>query len=237
MKKLLKLLFSLTISMLMLGVNAQQEDTIRSLIFSEWRGGPSINQNYLELTNVGDDTLDLSRFMLQWVNGNGTQFEYVDGQLRLPAPAGGGRQHWLEGELPPGESWLGIYNTWSYTYENDTITPDSIVAVPIDSTASSRPGMFEIADHTVGRPGYLFNFGSHSNVLYYYLDNGDSILVDCANLLMNDDLATVNVASDVAGFLWQPALIPWSGKQILNREIWTGTPPRVSQRKIPNGSL
>ena len=196
MKKLKLLLLSSFFSCFFLGINAQ--DTIRSLIFSEWRG-ESIGNNYIELTNMGTETLDLSRFMLQWVNGKGTQFTYEDGQLRLPTPNTGGRQHYLEGELPPGESWLGIYNTWSYIYENDTITADSIVSVAVDSIPSSRPGMVEIANHTVGRSGYLFNYGSHANVLYYFLDNGDSILIDCAKLNLDNDLKTVNIADDVAG--------------------------------------
>ena len=199
MNKLKLLLLLFVISCFIHGINAQ--DTIRSLIFSEWRGGTGIGDNYIELTNVGEDTLDLSRFMLQWVNGKGTQFEYVDGQLILPGEEanGGNRQHYMEGELPPGESWLGIYNTWQYFYENDTITPDSIVSVVVDSVASSRIGLIEKADHTVGRSGYLFNYGTHSNVLYYFLDNGDSILIDCAKLSLNDNLATENIADDVAG--------------------------------------
>jgi len=59
MKKIV-LTFTMLISVLLL---YSQEDTIRTLIFSEWRGDAMQNA-YFELTNVGTDTLDLSRFTL-----------------------------------------------------------------------------------------------------------------------------------------------------------------------------
>lgn len=188
MKKLQHLLLLILCSWFLPEINAQ--DTIRSLIISEWRGGEVPADCYIELTNVGQDTLDLSRFLLQWVNANRTPFEWDGFQYRLPSPATGDNQYYMEGVLPPGETWLAVYSDYTYIYEDDTVLVDSI--------PMHRPDLYEIADEKAGN-GQLFHFGNHANILYYFLDNGDSIMIDCANLTLDETQTMVNRREDVAG--------------------------------------
>ncbi len=179
MKKTKLLFITMCLSWFMSGVNAQQ-DTIRSLIFSEWRGGQGLGDNYIELANMGGDSLDLSRFLIQWINGNGSQLYWENDQWRFPKPAANGRFYLPAVKLAPGKTYL-IAN----------------------QQGSPREDLIAIADTTVRASSpfknLMFNYGTHCNVLYYFLDNGDSIIVDVVNLEVNDNLQTVNILSDVAG--------------------------------------
>lgn len=177
MRKIKLLLFLICLSLIMPGIKAQEQDTLRSLIFSEWRGGWARGDNYMEFANVGDDTLDLSRFMVQWINGNGQQLAWENEQWRYATPALTGRLY-MNGMLPPGETYL--------IYSEQGNTRDDLYAIA-DTTSVN-------ADRNL-----LFNYGGHKHILYYFLDNGDSIVIDVANLLLNEALQTVNAADDVAG--------------------------------------
>jgi hypothetical protein len=208
MKKLKLLLFTLFCSGLMLGVLAQ--DTIRSLIISEWRGGPMYD-NYIEFANVGTDTLDLSRFSLTWVNGGSGQFEVVDGQWFVTAGFNAATGNYtLSGTLAPGETYL-IMNV------GDALGNDGMPWHNVD--------LIERADHIVHVSdtwGYhdqaipeweiwgkdsidnqqrqlIFNWGTHANVLFYHLNDEDSVLIDGVNVYVDDDLHMIKEANDVAG--------------------------------------
>ncbi|MFC2090375.1 T9SS type A sorting domain-containing protein [Bacteroidota bacterium] len=177
MKKARLLLLTISLSLVTLGINAQ--DTIRSLVISEWRGGEGPGQTYIELSNMGDESLDLSKFLLQWVNGNGSQLAWEDNQWRFASPANTGK-YYMSGILDAGETYLIV-----------------------NGRSGPRADLLAIADDTVFNASsfknLLFNYGNHKHLLYYFLDNGDSIVVDVANLTMNENLKTTNDQSDVAG--------------------------------------
>jgi len=76
MKKLTLFLFVVFCSVL--AVTVQAQDTIRSLVFSEWAGIGRYDA-WFELTNMGSETLDLSDFTVACAS-NGQQFVEVDGE-------------------------------------------------------------------------------------------------------------------------------------------------------------
>jgi len=94
-----KLLLSFVLLAGVLLVNAQQ-DTIRSVIFSEWRG-ETWRTSYVEITNMGDDTVDLADFYYGTIPP-GTTLHPTDYGYTVEGPDDHGTR--LSGTLDPLES-------------------------------------------------------------------------------------------------------------------------------------
>jgi hypothetical protein len=149
--------------------------------------------SYLELTNVGDDTIDLGDFTLAMKNWwNPMEGAYAENEkLRLTG----------FDPLPPGESWVAANVLEDRQGEDQT------------GVSSTNPDWWEKADlhvyflesHLNAFPGvkdsvsaydellYLWN-GEFATTLFYHLDNGDSVLVDGVRLT-----PSARGATDVAG--------------------------------------
>ena len=81
-------------------VNAQQTDTVRSLIISE-NGGTAYQRNYTELANVGDDPVNLSNFEYGTIRG-----WRVDAGEPYPTPDNRQIRFLPDTVLQPGETFL-----------------------------------------------------------------------------------------------------------------------------------
>ena len=213
MKKLRLLLFTMIFSGLLPGVNAQVQDTIRSLIISEWRGGPSYD-NYIELTNTGTETVDLSSFTVGGV-GTGGQFTFENGEWGLnEGGIAGTKKYRMSGTLAPGESWLAsnvgdaLQHDGLPFHNLDLMEKADLIIHITDVWGVHDEAIpeWEVwgkdsvdTDGTYHRLIFGWGFGGH--VLYYHLDNGDSVLVDGVNLPLDDNLHMVREYEDCAGVL------------------------------------
>lgn len=163
MKKLLLICY-----LLIAIIPLQAEDTIRNLIFTEWRGDQMTNA-YVELTNMGDAPVDLSRFTLATITPNVT-FPTADSRHRKR----------LEGILAPGESYLIMT-----VYEGNTLTGIPFTRTKMLPLADLKVyvvegGVQNDSISTFDRLLRLFN-GIYASVLWYNLENGDSVIVDAVN--------------------------------------------------------
>ena len=79
-QKLLFLLLTFFLPLVTMSA-AEVGDTVTSLVISEWRGDTE-GQAYLELTNMGDEAVDLSKFtvweMTPWTAAPGLGVNYGD---------------------------------------------------------------------------------------------------------------------------------------------------------------
>ena len=197
MKKLRLFLFVFSMSVLMLGANAQ--DTIRSFIFSEARTAGRFD-HYIEFCNVGTETIDLSKFTVAWIN-TGHAFEIVDGQFRTLEEFGEDRQYRMSGSLAPGE-------TWTMMNVGDDLAPDGMPYHRLDIMAkadllihgSNSTGFIDYAipeweiwgfDSTDVFYNLGYNEGKIGYVIFNHLDNGDSIMIDQYNLALDANLEKI----------------------------------------------
>ena len=183
MKKLLPILL-LTIFFF----PATAQDTIRHLIFTEWRGDGMTNA-YTELTNVGNVPVDLSKFTLATITPH----------LIYPI-ADQRHQKRLEGSLQPGESYVIMT-----VYEGTSGTGRPIHRTQMLPIADLKVYVIEggVENDSVSyydRLLRLFN-GVYCSVLWYNLESGDSVIVDA----VANDINVVTgqhtfLPSSVAGF-------------------------------------
>ncbi|MCX6326934.1 MAG: T9SS type A sorting domain-containing protein [Bacteroidia bacterium] len=192
MKKLLLILVSLYL--LSFAIQAQ-EDTIRSLIFTEWKGDNTITP-YVELTNVGNETLDLSRFTYSnWLKG-------------MTSSASAKYSVRLSGTLSPGDSYvmMPVYDSPTGTgipkhktkmlpfadfiFHKDETDATTFLYAP-EKEMWGKDSVDTYQDNIL-----TFGAGKRSSVLFYNLTNGDSILVDGVNnyLVLEDNLSVAGVA-------------------------------------------
>jgi hypothetical protein len=207
MKK--KLLLLLIVKMMMLpALISQGQDTIRHLIISKWNGAP-INQAFAQLTNVGDSAIDISKFTFSNVNGHTPAAGIVDG---VPYWNNGPRYSLrLNGRLEPGESFL-IMNVWDQLQADGLPfqLPDmlSMADVKVHARDLSTPHDVAIPEwevwgfDSIDVHDFLLRHhsGIHASILYYRLDNGDSVAVDQARLAYDPTTNTLVLSpSSVAG--------------------------------------
>lgn len=165
----------------------QAEDTIRNLIITEWRGD-NMSSAYLELTNVSDVTLDLSRFTLATV-APGLVYPSADSR----------HQKRMEGSLAAGESYLIMTVYEGVTGAGNPIHRTAMLPLADLKVYVDEAGVENDSISRYDRLLRLFN-GIYSSVLFYHLDNGDSIIVDAVN--NHIDVSTgrhFGIASSVAG--------------------------------------
>jgi len=195
-----KLLFLLAlIFAAAIGLSAQ--DTIRSLVITEWRGEWSHN-SYIELTNMGDTEIDLSEFTLGlFVGGN----SYADQAAN--------RQRRLEGMLPAGESYVisGIAEgseTWIYPPGYPKIHPRIQAVTDLGVYIREDENRLELAGLTLEDDSISLGFeemmnvnrGERAHFLFHHTAPDDSVVVDGVGLVFDTDgaLDFVNY-KDVAG--------------------------------------
>ena len=196
-----KLLLSFVLLAGVLLVNAQQ-DTIRSVIFSEWRG-LDWNTSYVEITNMGDDTVDLADFYYGTIPP-GTTLHPTDYGYTVEGPDDHGTR--LSGTLNPLESivltsmrdapnnlgqtrnlqrFLDVKSFYSYVEELGGVYPliPELEMWGFDSISSAAGGHDNYAK-------LLRLWGQYGSALWYCFDTGDSIMVDQVRLAPNLETMT-----------------------------------------------
>ena len=215
MKKTTLFLFTLFLSGLMLGVNAQVQDTIKGLIFSEHRAGDP-HAHYLELCNMGTETIDLSKVTIANVVGKTFSKDEND-QWRLNTAPGADRQIRISGgELAPGETWMimGVSDRFAPGQNYPDHRTDML---PLADEFCMTNNAFGVTDTIIPQwqmwgdsastwANLLWNWGDQGFVLFNHLDNGDSIMIDEVGLQLND----ANTA--VGGTYFEVAGIPEAGR-------------------------
>jgi len=157
-----------------------QEDTIRSLIFTEWKAENSFTA-YMELTNVGSDTLDLSKFTLvTGLKGYLLPYRIGDPTIRL------------SGKLSPGDSYviMPVYDSPGIDgipmHETRMIPMADLIVHKLEAGATTF--LFDPEKEMWGKDSIdsfekiiTYGGGKRSSGLFYHLDNGDSVLIDAVN--------------------------------------------------------
>ena len=207
MKKTTLILFALFLSGLLVGVNAQVQDTIKGLIFSEHRAGDP-HAHYLELCNTGTETIDLSKVTIANIV-NKTLSKDENDQWRIDSDPGVTRQIRLSGELAPGATWMimGVSDRFAAGQNYPDHRTDML---PLADEFCMTGNAFGVTDTIIPEWqmwgdsastwfNLLWNWGSQPFVLFNHLDNGDSIMIDQARLLLSETNVAINAYTDVAG--------------------------------------
>ncbi|MCK4854050.1 MAG: hypothetical protein KAT31_07305, partial [Bacteroidales bacterium] len=197
-------------------MNAQQ-DTIRSVIFSEWRGDDWPDA-YVEITNMGDEAVDLADFYYASIEPQNDELIATDYGVTVKHNdnAMGTR---LSGTLDPLESivlttmydapnnlgqtqnlqrFLDIKSFYSYVEELGGVYPliPELEMWGFDSISTIAAGGHDDYDKL------LRLWGQYASALWYCFDNGDSIMVDQVRLAPNFETMRIHdmgPKNDVAG--------------------------------------
>lgn len=202
-----KLLLFLLIQILLLPA-AISQDTIRHLIISKWNGA-QMQEAFAQITNVGDSSIDLSRFTFYNINASLAALSVKDG---YPVYNNGPRYALrLQGRLGPGESML-LMNVWDhipasgYTHQLEKMLP--LADVKVHCTDLNTPHPIAIPElevygkDSVDKHDFLLRHwsGAHASVLYYRLSDTDSVMIDQVNLAFNPTtMRLIDKPSAVAG--------------------------------------
>ncbi|MCK4923126.1 MAG: T9SS type A sorting domain-containing protein [Bacteroidales bacterium] len=172
---------------------ANGQDTIRSLVITEWRGDWEHN-SYIELTNMGSVELDLSEFTIAlWIGGSS------------PADIPATRVHRLEGLLAAGESYVIMAYAEAYpdNHLRNNKQADLFVFAPEDASRLIDIGL--TAEDDSISDGYQdlleTNRGERAHALWYHLAVEDSVMVDGVGMVFDPADGTPDFANykDVAG--------------------------------------
>ena len=190
------------IFMLVIPMGLFAQDTIRSLVITEWRGDWAHN-SYLELTNMGETDLDLSEFTLGL---------FVGGSAYADQPAE--RIKRLEGTLPAGETYLVSAiaegsEDWIDPPQYPKIHPriqdqaDLLVYIKEDANRMEAAGL-TLADDSIS-PGFYelmnVNRGERAHFLFHHTTADDSAVVDGVGLVFDPSSGDLimDQYKDVAG--------------------------------------
>jgi hypothetical protein len=184
MKKLI--LLSLLMFSMALVVHSQTVEPYQRLVISEVRMSNTMD-SYVELTNMGSETLDLSQYRF----GTRTHFHTWEQTFANESFSG-----FLTGTLEPGESFVirtVTENLDSYYYRPrprlDAVTDFKVyIADPVDNDSVSTY-------HDMLRAGDYDAF-----FLYYYAPEGDSVLVDQFAMEEDTDGTLTDKKRDVSGY-------------------------------------
>lgn len=193
-----KLLLSFVLLAGVLLVNAQQ-DTIRSVIFTEWRGD-DMPDAYVEITNMGDEAVDLADFHFHSFGPVTTLIETYYGYT-VEGPVDQGTR--LSGILDTNESIVlrTMYdapNRFGKTQNLQRfLDVKSFYAYAEEPNATNFPLIPELemwGFDSISPPNYpnlLRLWGQYGTALWYCFDNGDSIMVDQVRLAPNLDVTPI----------------------------------------------
>jgi len=207
MKKLRLFLLAFFSLGLLLGANGQQ-DTIKNLIISEHRAGLPFNC-YIELTNLGTETVDLSKITLANVVNKILRVDET-GQWRINSAPGSAYQTRLSGTIAPSASWV-IMNVSDRLAPNGLWPDHRLDLLAIADTIIHSVNSFGVSDTIVPEwemwgfdslsvsNNLFWNWGNMPYVLFNHLENGDSIMIDQVKLDLNESGSAINAYSDVAG--------------------------------------
>jgi hypothetical protein len=182
MKKLLLLFLTLCVGLP--NLVAQTNDTVNHVIFTEWRGDGQQGA-YVEITNVGDSSVNLNRFILMgmdpWDGTVDNNFNSVTDPLRL------------EGILGPGETYvvinayegLAAFENWNegpITKPGLLAAADKIIYIP-ESQIFEEQGIVDIS--SVENRALRLWGGDYASTLWYDFSDGirEPVLIDNVNLL------------------------------------------------------
>jgi len=191
-----------------------QQDTVRSLVITEYQRSGSAG--YMELTNMGEDTLDLSRFTFGASGWNNVwTFDGPATRTNLLTDYGWGPlQYW--GTLAPGKSMVHFY-VWDAVDQNgmrkhrkEFTEVDFPIPIHIqeglDSIFPYFPelemwGKDSVDAYYRSAPDEFYACG-----IWYKLDNGDSVMIDQIRVKEDEEMAlegkpgrVLNYRPDVAG--------------------------------------
>jgi hypothetical protein len=193
----------LLLLLMLIGGMLNAQDTIRTFIITETRVDRN-DQSYVELTNVGEDDLDISQFEFGKVGAWTTPYEpTAENFLRLP-----------EVTLAPGETYV-MAAVKEFTEEMHPIKPDlfgrritkkewwnladMVIHMPEDNVNYASPG---ITDSVSPNYGIMETWGSRECwYIEQHFENGDSVVVDQVGGLFAQDDGTQEDSPtiDVAG--------------------------------------
>lgn len=167
-----------------------QNDTVRHVIFTEWRGDAETHA-YAEITNVGDSAVDLSRFTLNgmypWSNAvNASSQAHMHTRL--------------EGILQPGESFVIVnvsdrltdFEEWNqrpHTKQGliEAAEQKGLIINRLENEIFGEQGLVDDVSWDKYWALRLWN-GAYASTLWYNFDDGirDSVIVDNVNLLFSE---------------------------------------------------
>ncbi len=159
----------------------QAQDTIPDLIISEAQFNTQ-GMNYIELTNMGDTAIDLSRFAVELFN---TFPEYwINNSWNTRALR-------LDGSLAPGDSYVmsavleGLSGGGLKLYRPAMEAVSDRVVYPVDNLPPDSP----VSDSISALGGQIFTiWGSRgAYAIRYFTPEGDSIIIDAVNHSMSPD--------------------------------------------------
>ncbi len=164
-------------------IGIQAQDTIPDLIITEAQFNVQ-GMNYIELTNMGDTVMDLSRFSVEMYN---TFREYwiqnedswSKNSLRL------------EGTLAPDESYVistvmeGLTGGGQLSYRPKLAAVSDVHIYPVENLTPETQHL----DSVSSRASQLFTIWGSRGVytIRYYTPEGDSIIIDAVNHSMSPD--------------------------------------------------
>ena len=184
---------------------ANAQDTIRSLIISEFKA-PHISKAYVELTNMGEDTVNLGDFSTRSVTGNKTHLIMENDTLKEDGTAASYRLP--DVDLAPGASWTmmnvrdKLTGGWPFHVADYVSTADFVIHITdaskdFDETDLVVPEWevwgFDSVDVV---EEYMNLFGGNGLVLEYHMSDEDSVIVDAVNLSFSDDYSTFDDDKD-----------------------------------------
>ena len=179
------------------------QDTIRSLVITEWRGDSPFNA-YIELTNMGDTELDLSEFTLGKITHPG----------RPPENQPSVNIKRLEGILPAGETYLAVTvaegsEPWiyppGYPKNHPRINAQADLKVYLEENDGSliAAGLLPEDDSISHDFQNLLNAqrGERASFLYHHVSPEDSVIVDGVGLVFHPENGALIFSQfkDVAG--------------------------------------
>ena len=230
MKK--RILFLLIFFLSAVAFNMQAQDTIRSLIFTEWRGA-GMHDAYFELTNVGNTQLDLSNFTVGNINAGSVTFEWDGDQLKIALDSRFKKR--LSGTLDPGESlvFMNVLDALpanGIPYHRVKLIPHADIRVHVEDIWPGshiyKPEWEMWGKDSVDVYDFLLrhNSGVHASVLFYHLPSGDSVMVDQVKLNLNSETMKADpVPTDVAGVFeasFSHTLVRKADPNILGNTDW-----------------
>ncbi len=207
-KSLLSLGFLMLFLFSMARINAQN-----TVIITEYRGD-EMQQSYIELTNVGEDTVDLSRYTLGALHIGRATATWDENDSIIITNLPGHHVKRLEGKLGPDESYVAM-NVSDLVTEEGTINHKKQLVKRSDLHVHLKDGALS---YPMSMPEYeVYPFDSIDNdyhnlvrafggqmgkALWYHYSEDDSMVVDLVNANWNKNATPITQfrsADNVAG--------------------------------------
>ena len=207
MKKLLTFLILIVIFCMPV---LSQRDTLNSVIISEFKGGQWAD-HYTEITNMGDDTVNLSDFYFGRYMYHNSTWDWTGIPTVFDADNCGSRLPDME--LPPGKSLVvkGVYDAPTADGQTQNLpgflSQEYFYPVHWNETSTGggehlfwdRPDLEMWGKDSIDVNGTMLT--GRSAALWYCFPEGDSVMIDMCNLIQEGDdaITAIGAGPDVAG--------------------------------------